>query len=858
MRARLAIARPPARRASAGRAWGAVATLVALLCLPARAHVPHEIAWEVAVSPDFATDGTVMAWCTLQNHNAFARSTDGGQSWQEYGLAMVSDAITQIVFSPDFATDGTVFASTGQGGVWRSTDRGDSWSQANAGLASLTVTALAASPDFATDACLLALTPAGPHRSADGGETWAPAGVGLVEPVPVVAAFAAADGGVPALFAGRLVLHRSDDLGLSWQPVGTLPLPMAALAVSPHFATDATLATCFGRFGNGVMLSVDAGQSFADMNSGLTDPFVAQVRFADDASLFAVTNEDGCFLAPPGLSGWTQVSSGFKELSEQTAEHYYVVAPSPQFSADGTAFVAGFEGLYRTVDGAQSWAPTDISSHRTQLHVQFAPGWPDDPTFVTNTYGCGPVFARVGGIPPAPPPGTGAGAGLSPRGAALADSGAGGAPTPAAWSGASGGTPGGEGTPPFGGAALHFEARSSGIASQWSDALRLSPAYAVDHTVYYGDVGLWRSTDRGRSWTALPIPVALVRDVVCSPDFATDRTLVAASNVDGLWRSTDAGDTWVSSSAGLPVDVKTAVMAISPGAPFDGTVFLGTANAGLWRSTDGGLGWSDASVGLTGPSVRAIALSPEFPVDQTMFCGLVGEGVFRSTDGGDTWAPQTAGLPTGVPRIVEAIACSPQFSSDGTVFLTLYDDGVFRSTDGGLSWVALDAGLALTGPRALAVSPDYGTSATLLLGTHDWVWASSDAGETWTRLPGSAHVDDDHQLLRYDGTWTDVEAPGQQGTGYARSEAAGGWTELRFRGVAVSWDAPLGPGFAEGEVWLDGVPVARVDLSSPTLEPSRAVWSASFASQDWHTVRVVHVGAGGKLPSDGFTFRFGP
>jgi photosystem II stability/assembly factor-like uncharacterized protein len=292
--------------------------------------------------------------------------------------------------------------------------------------------------------------------------------------------------------------------------------------------------------------------------------------------------------------------------------------------------------------------------------------------------------------------------------------------------------------------------------------------------------------------------------------------------------------------------------------PFDGTVFLGTANHGLWRSVDGGVTWSDVSVGLGGTNVRSIGLSPTYTSDHTLLVGLVGEGVYRSTDGGASWAPSETGLPLGVPRLVESIAYSPDHLMDQTVFLVLYDDGVFRSTDGGRSWTALGAGLALTGPRALAVSPDYATDRTLLLGTHDWIWVSTDAGVTWVRLSGVVHVDDDHQLLQFSGTWTSLDTPGQSGTGFGLSQSAGGWTELRFRGVAVAWDAPLGPGFSDGEVWLDGTPVALIDLDAPTLQDSQPVWSTSFVEQGWHTVRVVHVGAGLPMPSDGFTVRFAP
>jgi len=58
-------------------------------------------------------------------------------------------------------------------------------------------------------------------------------------------------------------------------------------------------------------------------------------------------------------------------------------------------------------------------------------------------------------------------------------------------------------------------------------------------------VGVYRSTDGGRSWT-LPgvnssVPFAEV--VLPSPHFEQDRTLFVCGG-DALYRSTDGGDTW--------------------------------------------------------------------------------------------------------------------------------------------------------------------------------------------------------------------------------------------------------------------------------------------------------------------------
>ena len=85
----------------------ALLLLLALLALaPApAAHAPHDTVEVLVFSPDFASDGLALASCILSEKPLLARTLDGGQSWQLYGVPMALDTISQIAFSPDFATD---------------------------------------------------------------------------------------------------------------------------------------------------------------------------------------------------------------------------------------------------------------------------------------------------------------------------------------------------------------------------------------------------------------------------------------------------------------------------------------------------------------------------------------------------------------------------------------------------------------------------------------------------------------------------------------------------------------------------------------------------------------------------------
>ena len=126
----------------------------------------------VAVSPDYAADGTLLAG--VAGLGAW-RSEDGGHLWQPSGAGLDSMAVQQILLSPGFAHDGTAFArALDQLGdaLYRSIDGGLTWQPVDANLY-----LLAMSPEFDQDGTLMGAARLGDGSSGlrisrDGGETW--------------------------------------------------------------------------------------------------------------------------------------------------------------------------------------------------------------------------------------------------------------------------------------------------------------------------------------------------------------------------------------------------------------------------------------------------------------------------------------------------------------------------------------------------------------------------------------------------------------------------------------------------------------------------------------------------------------
>lgn len=240
--------------------------------------------------------------------------------------------------------------------------------------------------------------------------------------------------------------------------------------------------------------------------------------------------------------------------------------------------------------------------------------------------------------------------------------------------------------------------------------------------------GIYRSTDGGTTWEALPVDLiattvvpytlsdgaALVLSgqgfVHRSEDLVTwsepapitpaglrasvllvHGDAVLAGTEDGIFRSTDGGLTWVASNTGI--EFHPFHLDRTPRFATNGEVILaghsfgfaqqghgGTSFGGMHRSDDGGQTWTSMDATFPrdaqGRSARvyAVAMSGSAIVASTF------EGNFVSADEGQTWVP-TIGLPNGLMGVARSIYAF----GENFYFITIYGQ-LFESTDGGLTW----------------------------------------------------------------------------------------------------------------------------------------------------------------------------
>jgi photosystem II stability/assembly factor-like uncharacterized protein len=187
-----------------------------------------------------------------------------------------------------------------------------------------------------------------------------------------------------------------------------------------------------------------------------------------------------------------------------------------------------------------------------------------------------------------------------------------------------------------------------------------------------------------------------------------------------LYRSFDRGDTWTALSGDLTSDGEQGdvpfgtITAISESPKRFGVIWAGTDEGKVWLTRDGA-SWADVSAGLAPGRwvTRVVASSFDEGTAYVTQSGYRDDDfapyVWRSTDHGRTWQSLAAGLPQEPVNVIR---------EDGKAQHLLYlgtDNGAFVSLDRGQTWIPLTGGLPRVAVHDLQVHPREGD---LVLGTH--------------------------------------------------------------------------------------------------------------------------------------------
>lgn len=226
--------------------------------------------------------------------------------------------------------------------------------------------------------------------------------------------------------------------------------------------------------------------------------------------------------------------------------------------------------------------------------------------------------------------------------------------------------------------------------------------------------GVWRTEDYGESWTNLTdgqIEVGSIGSIAVAESnesviYVGTGSACLRGNVStgrGLYRSTDRGRTW--SLAGLDDAGQLARVRVHPEdsdllyVAALGHAFGPNQERGVFRSSDGGRSWEKILFVSDSTGIVDLAMDPTNPrilyavawtgvrLPWAINSGSEESGLFRSKDGGDTWGRVTSGLPTG---IVGRMGVAISASNPNRIYVVVQHaevGGVYRSDDGGETFV---------------------------------------------------------------------------------------------------------------------------------------------------------------------------
>jgi photosystem II stability/assembly factor-like uncharacterized protein len=246
----------------------------------------------------------------------------------------------------------------------------------------------------------------------------------------------------------------------------------------------------------------------------------------------------------------------------------------------------------------------------------------------------------------------------------------------------------------------------------WSSPILLSTHNA--DVLYFGSNRLFRSMDRGETWTAI------------SPD---------------LTRSPNRGD--------VPFATITS-LSESPRA--FGLLWVGTDDGHVHVSR-GGFDWREVATGL--PADRWVSrVEASHHVDERAYVSLNGYRndditayLFRTDDLGDSWRDIAVGLPDEAINVVREDPVNPAVVYVGT------DRGAYVSTDTGATWQAAGAGLPSVPVHDLIVHP---RDRELVAGTHGrsvWVLDVLPVQELTAQVRSAAVHVFPLEPVRFDRRW---------------------------------------------------------------------------------------------------------
>lgn len=572
------------------------------------------------------------------------RSTDQGRTWVNVGLGATRQISAVRVHPTDpnvvyVAAQGDRWKGSGERGIYRSKDGGATWTQVLKG-----VNATSGANDLSMDASnpriLYAAfwdhqrTPwmvrsggegSGIWKSLDGGDTWARLTTGLpalMGKIGVSVSPANPDRVYAIVEAERGGLYRSDDAGKNWARMSDDRLIQTRSWYYMAVTADPKNADVVWVMNAPVTKSIDGGRTFRVVQATHGDNHHLWINPLDGRSMIN-SNDGGVSISLDGGTSWSS------QDNQPTAQFYHVTTDH--------------DFPYKLYSGQQDNSSVVIRSRSDNFSIGVRDWW-DGPGCESANVGVGPKDSRYvyGGCYQGLINELDQETGLS------------------------------RDIMPWPAMNLTEPSDKTRYRFNWTAPIRVSQHDGS--VIYHGGNVLFRSSDRGQSWT----PV--------SPDLTKNDKA----------RQGKGGGPITNEGAGGEVYGTIVVIHESPHDPK--TLYVGTDDGVVQLTRDGGVTWTNVTPkGLIDGLTNEIEVSPHDPATvyvayRTDRIGDPSPHAFRSTDYGRTWVRLVAGLREGEPvRVVREDPVRRNLLYAGT------ETGAYLSFDGGAKWVPF--------PSALPVVP---------------------------------------------------------------------------------------------------------------------------------------------------------
>jgi photosystem II stability/assembly factor-like uncharacterized protein len=366
----------------------------------------------------------------------------------------------------------------------------------------------------------------------------------------------------------------------------------------------------------------------------------------------------------------------------------------------------------------------------------------------------------------------------------------------------------------------------------------------------------------GGEWTSTGLDVTTNYGYFFDP-FDKNRRFIPTTDI-GLFRSEDKGRSWTRSVAGVPEKWSNTTYWVTVDPAVRGKmwgVMSGTHDLPrpkMWRHTsvtkyeggvclslDGGRTWKPSNSGMPETAPTHILLDPTTPAGKrTLWVAAMGRGVYKSTDDGVTWSLKNEGIVQSEP-----LAWRLARAKDGTLYVVIArrsedgsfgasgDGAIYKSTDGAESWSPVKLPQDVNGPNGLTVDPRDSnrlylaawTRATEGGGVGGGIFVSVDGGKNWKNvLHRDQHIydvtiDPRNPAILY--------ASGFESSAWRSTDRGEHWT--RIQGFNFKWGHRVMPDLEDpgmvyistfgGGMWHGAVnsDQRRPDIATPELAPGR-------------------------------------